>query len=85
MQEYVNENKFAPRSKKEYEKDLINVANSESHVRGIKRYCKLNDLKYFHTKKIILMTSCTHCFKVKENFFFLYFCIPSSFFYEKGE
>ncbi len=76
MQEYVNENQFVPRSKKEYEKDLINVANSESHVRGIKRYCKLNDLKYFHTKKNHINDIMHTLFQGERNLFFLIFLYP---------
>jgi hypothetical protein len=49
MQNYVKENQFVLRTRAEYEKDCRDLADSNSHVRGIKAYCKLNDLNYFHT------------------------------------
>ncbi len=49
MQKFVRESQFALRNRNEYQKDLEKLAQSDSHVRGLKWYSKLNDLKYFHT------------------------------------
>ncbi len=49
MQKYVRESQFVLRNRNEYQKDLEKLSQSDSHVRGLKWYSKLNNLKYFHT------------------------------------
>jgi hypothetical protein len=49
MQTFNREKDFKLRNLQDYSKDLEELEDSDAlHVRGVKRYCKLNDLRYFH-------------------------------------
>ena len=73
MQTFEKESQFKLRNPEEYARDIERLADSSTHVRGVKKYCKLNDLKYFHSKNNwindVMHTLFQGCFIPKYVFF----------------